>query len=119
MPADRTIEFQGRLHDLECCTSFRGFRCGYVRLPEGCRMDREIEAGSYPEFDVHGGVTWCERRLPWDPDDATGPLWIGFDCAHAGDQAHGLQGVLRSLDYVLAECEKLAGQIRERVGVEG
>lgn len=61
-------------------------------------------------FDVHGSVTYSGKseRYPV-PSDL---WWFGFDCAHSGDCSQGgSDGVLRSLDYCISECESLASQI--------
>lgn len=65
-------------------------------------------------FDVHGGITfggWLEDE--W---------WIGFDCAHAGDATHfggcNFPGdVFRDVDYVAEECESLAQQVVDLLGL--
>ena len=61
-------------------------------------------------FDVHGGVTYSGKSDNYPvPSDL---WWFGFDCAHAGDQSYGgRDGVMRDLDYCVAECESLASQI--------
>lgn len=90
---------------------------------------------------VHGGVTYtdaCQGELchvpkPGEPDNV---WWIGFDCAHSGDQVPGLlaiekrhgwdapdhplalrtyrsHDVYRDLDYVTEETQRLAEQLRE------
>ncbi|MNZ33639.1 hypothetical protein D3C78_509910 [compost metagenome] len=87
-------------------------------------------------FDVHGGVTFADTWAR--PDDGkeretdqldTGDWWIGFDCAHSGDGSyppededgnilgypyHFSDGPVRELDYVVAECESLAMQIKTK-----
>lgn len=61
-------------------------------------------------FDVHGGITFSGKSADYPaPSDL---WWFGFDCAHSGDRSHGgSDGVMRSLDYCIAECESLASQI--------
>lgn len=67
-------------------------------------------------FDVHGGITWADNRLPWEDKTPTG-WWLGFDCAHDGDLSPGYEnrfssdGEYRDIEYVKAECESLASQI--------
>ena len=65
-------------------------------------------------IDVHGGITFDGelKDLPgW---------WFGFDCAHSGDTSIDLDeiessyptdGVARSLEYVVSECESMAKQL--------
>ncbi|CAB3952786.1 hypothetical protein [Achromobacter piechaudii] len=61
-------------------------------------------------FDVHGGVTYSGNSDTYPVQSEL--WWFGFDCAHAGDQSHGgITGVMRDLDYCVAECESLAAQI--------
>lgn len=79
-------------------------------------------------FDVHGGITFAGDRTHIEGADKE--LWFfGFDCAHAGDapepepdyrqdfyQAMGCE-VVRTLDYVVGECESLARQIIARTKI--
>ena len=67
-------------------------------------------------FDVHGGLTYSGSGETYPvPSDG---WWFGFDCAHAGDGQLGRRarfsgGPVRSQEYVMSECEKLALQIVE------
>ncbi|MGC3958128.1 MAG: hypothetical protein QM813_09380 [Verrucomicrobiota bacterium] len=92
------------------------YRCGYVLVPPEHpwfgRLYEEIEA------DVHGGLTFAGPAGTW--------AWcVGFDCAHSGDAPDpdlphyadmplrfifGQDGVIRSTEYVEAECLKLCKQ---------
>jgi hypothetical protein len=105
-----------------------GALCGYVGVPEGhpC-FGVEYDA---PGVDVHGGLTFagpcdpdrahgiCHVVEPGEPD---GVWWLGFDCAHGGDLAPAFEAALRDvlgdeyrdLDYVRAECARLAAQLAE------
>ncbi len=71
-------------------------------------------------FDVHGSLTYSGDGKFFDPEDKDGH-WFGFDCAHAGDAQieplpyFGNEGIVRSLDYVVDECESLARQIEHAV----
>ena len=60
-------------------------------------------------FDVHGGLTFSGggRGYPVESDG----WWFGFDCAHAGDLTRYSDGVERTEEYVVSECESLAAQI--------
>lgn len=101
-------------HGLRCVIGLGGVTCqnynGYVEAPSGA-------TGSDESFDVHGGVTWSEWRLPWD-EEVGDRWWIGFDTAHAGDFIPGLPcasgGTFRDIDYVRSECIRLAAQVAER-----
>ncbi len=115
-----------------------GFLCGYVRVPNDhplfeCEYMHDTPdalCGNTPEahFDVHGGITYSGFGMPgvsvarihkkdW---------WYGFDCNHAGDRGCGsgvmraflgdessLDGAIRDLSYVEAECEKLASELAD------
>lgn len=57
---------------------------------------------------VHGGVTYADS----DPLKEDKMWWIGFDCAHCDDKtSFNPNGVFRTLEYVMRECEDLAEQI--------
>lgn len=70
-------------------------------------------------FDVHGGLTYAGGD-GYPVKDSDG-WWFGFDCAHAGDGslaprfAEWRTGPVRSEEYVVGECERLARQIVEMV----
>jgi hypothetical protein len=96
-----------------------GAWCGYVGTPPGHPWrDRDLEGDGAPA--VHGGVTYqapchgdvCHVPSPGEPDDV---MWIGFDCAHAGDLIliyQGGSGVYRDVAYARGEVEQLADQVR-------
>jgi hypothetical protein len=66
-------------------------------------------------FDAHGGLTYSGSGYPVASDG----WWFGFDCAHSGDAQIDPDdrwpsgGVVRSEEYVVDECERLAAQISE------
>lgn len=114
-----------------CLLVHGSHRCGYVAVPEGHPLhgvsysaDTPVLSGESPEmrFDVHGGITFsgfADDGYPAPDSGGHKLFWYGFDCAHSGD---GLMGRLRDLssgcpvrsaDYVVAECEKLAAQLAE------
>jgi hypothetical protein len=86
-------------------------------------------------FDVHGGVTFSGSGQDGYP--VKDELWyFGFDCSHYGDGKDyagaaevGLyiqpdpffinQGVVRTKEYVEAECRRLADQLAELVTGKG
>ena len=102
-----------------------GCRCGYVKIPFGHPWHKqdydEIEA------EIHGGLTYSNfeqtsRRI------ATTPWWVGFDCCHGIDacdpdlpnelpefvmKLRNRHGVIRTQEYVEAECRRLCEQARE------
>jgi hypothetical protein len=101
-------------HGLRCVIALGGPLLrnynGYVEAPAGAN-------GSDESFDVHGGVTWSDWRLPWEEEDGE-RWWLGFDTSHAGDAVPGLSsigiettGIFRDVDYVRDECIKLASQL--------
>lgn len=79
-------------------------------------------------FDVHGSLTFSGCR------NSKTDFWLGFDCSHSGDakdptimgerelalaERYGrFDGVMRTNDYVEAECRSLARQIAEKYPVE-
>ena len=104
------------------CLAYRhpslGHWCGYVGLPDGNPMHgKHYDA---IDADVHGGLTYAYDHAPNGKPD--GRWWIGFDCAHAGDVVPGVSGIwhryrddgaYRDIDFVVAECERLARQMAD------
>lgn len=111
-----------------------GALCGYVGVAEGHPYYRK-DYSQLPDSDdgqyisVHGGLTFanhcshssdesrgiCHLPEPGEPDSV---WWLGFDCAHSGDQcpAYDREPILgyevyRTLQYVEAECASLARQL--------
>jgi hypothetical protein len=91
-------------------------RCGYV----GFNDDHWVHGAKYDYFvwvvDVHGGLTFAgDGGLTF-----TGEIselsdtvwWLGFDCAHSGDKTRWNEGIERTLDFCIEECEKLSAQIK-------
>jgi hypothetical protein len=98
--------------------------------------DVRTAGGDWP--DVHGGLTFAEADTDCGKGGEDSAWWLGFDCAHAGDAPdpelpgsevmmrhglapatldqftemydHGYRDVVRSTEYVAAECRKLADQ---------
>lgn len=107
------------------------FGKGYSEhLPIPCERHEADEYGCYEHscyehspdslIRVHGGITYSGADLEGCRE---GEWWFGFDCAHAGDLVPGLgeyrikmtrEEVLRSPEYVGAECSRLAHQLAER-----
>jgi hypothetical protein len=76
-------------------------------------------------FNVHGGITYSGGD-PEYPIPQENTWWFGYDCAHAGDakdlsvvsdkmrqieEEYPTGGVLRTLEYCIAECESLSEQL--------
>lgn len=104
---------------------------GYVNIPTSHPANRL----DYDDInvDVHGGLTYSgvmdfqhlSKEFPRLPERA---YWVGFDCAHAFDLVPAMQAfhailprdeyfttlhdTYRTIDYVRAECEKLAAQLK-------
>lgn len=95
-----------------------------------CAMGKDPDQLCSPEyvFEVHGGITFSggNGEYPVKSD----LWWFGYDCGHAGDlpepdstmgrmyAEHGFaerDGVLRTLDFCIGECESLAKQLAEVV----
>ncbi len=57
-----------------------GFRCGYVKIPEGHPWYGK-DYFDIPEVGVHGGLTYSDK----DGLEYLQGFWIGFDCAHCFD----------------------------------
>lgn len=67
-----------------------GHLCGYVALPHYHPLyGIFVHDSNYPDFDVHGGLTYgkyCRREDAIYPmEDGKPYFWIGFDCDHSGD----------------------------------
>lgn len=107
-----------------------GNLCGYVGVPAGHLLHKVDYTTLESGVDVHGWLTFsgecrendgehgiCHVPFAGRPHDV---WWFGFDCAHSFDLVPLLQGVVpllgggsvyRDLDYVKAECAKLAKQL--------
>ena len=117
-----------------------GHRCGYVGIGRYHRLFgvdygqesallKELDSplGTTPEsyFQAHGGITFAGTLK-----EHAGYWFFGFDCAHASDQPdpelltegdmvvreimlRDRGGTVRSLVYVVSECEKLAQQLND------
>jgi hypothetical protein len=94
----------------EC--SFLNYRCGYVEVP-GSSLLFGVDYSSNPPgydrsvdelIDVYGGVTYAGEMA------GKGRWFIGFDCAHGvGNPLFEV----KSLEFCVDECERLAKQIAE------
>ena len=113
-----------------------GHRCGYVGVDNNhpCFSRHSDDTGT--NFDVHGGITYTGMPYEWERHDNI--WWIGFDCAHSGDgkdfsimndenrkfyrgtsyPAMLKFGEIRTLDFVVVECNKLAEQLADMLPKE-
>lgn len=122
---DQPTQVDGEFHGLTCkiiMHTISKHYCGYVGVPK----DHPMHGKDYYMMDiyVHGGLTFSDEAY-WD--DANEELWFfGFDCSHSGDICKWMVdsgfdlsregAVWRDLDFVKAECEKLAKQLSEMKG---
>lgn len=87
-----------------------------------CASGKEDEENRTPDlvFNVHGGLTYSGCN-DYPIKDKNHLWWFGFDCGHNGDGvfegnimasfSHGCP--VRSVEYVMQECESLAGQLEK------
>ena len=119
----------------EVTKSFIGHRCGYVRLPKGHPWHgqgwEECPAA------VHGGLTFAEPDTHCGKGGEDDAWWRGFDCGHyrdAVDPALLPKGhpwhtddtlrdllsppwaTIKTTEYVVAECRRLAEQAIAAMG---
>lgn len=101
-----------------------GHRCGYVGVSAEVFADKGYDD---LDVDVHGGLTYART-------EEDGLRWYGYDCAHLGDARDPTlmdeqhremferlwdeDGVVRSLDYCITECENLATQLKQMEDAE-
>lgn len=107
-----------------------GYRCGYIRLPEG----HPWHGKHYDDVnvEVHGGLTFSEPDEECDAPGNDDAWWLGFDCAHGCDAAdyelpgdhhtfrklsgdyagprYADRGTIRTQEYVENECKSLCEQ---------
>jgi hypothetical protein len=104
-------------YEAEVLATPMGHRCGYVTVPEG----HPCAGKDYNELDVevHGGLTYALDNQ------------FGFDCAHLYDAKDPALmskeyrkiyerwprfnefSTVKTLEFCVAECEKLAAQLKE------
>lgn len=127
-----------RGYEWEVTSNRMGYRCGYVRIPPGHPWHGKDYDSVEPYPDVHGGLTFADADIDCGKDGEDNAWWLGFDCAHAGDAPdpelpggktmmrhgyapatleqfadmydQGYRDVVRSTDYVAAQCRGLAEQ---------
>lgn len=130
------VQFVDEATKLPCLAvrNHSGAWCGYVGVPP---EHKHFGKGyNDVDYDVHGGLTFadkcqpssdeshgiCHVPAPGEPDHV---WWFGFDCNHCDDFAPGMHFRLKSLghdfripgeeyrtlDYVKAQCAKLAAQL--------
>jgi len=85
-----------------------GHYCGYCRLPSRPTIETGYR-GILTYVPVHGGITYANE----DATDCT--MVYGFDCGHFDDEKNPL---LRDLDWLSAECERMAEWISEAARFE-
>ena len=123
-----TVEKEWEAFGLACVVlmTSMGHRCGYVGVPNGHRLykigydDAKRADGEW--IDVHGGLTFAGEDKGYPSEKPNTLWWFGYDCAHLGDAPDPAinpsyarlrlfreEGdTIRSLDYCVTECERLA-----------
>ncbi len=117
-----------------------GHRCGYVGVPKAHPLYGVSYSEHETSFEVHGGLTYSSDGEGGYPTESDGVWWFGFDCGHAGDAkdpnlmddstkdnicrifSEGFdvgRGVVRTLEYVIPECQSLAAQLHAITCKEG
>lgn len=97
-----------------------GHWCGYVAVPPSHKAHGR---GIYDvDVNVHGGLTYarpCQGAICHvpKPGESDSVWWLGFDCAHYYDASptrppSSLGESYRTLNYVCAETESLARQLK-------
>lgn len=118
-----------------------GHRCGYVGVPkEHDLYCQYMDFDAVEMLDVHGGITYASDGLGTYHVESD-LWWFGFDCAHYMDindfdaalkafddpetqrslmiyksvqeQYPDKHGVIRTLDYCIEQCKRLAEQLKE------
>jgi len=87
--------------------------CGYVVITSDNKLFGLDYDNIYSKVNisVHGGLTYS--------DEGEGGWIIGFDCAHLGDfcPAFSYDGIYRTKEFVISECESLAESVSEFSGI--
>lgn len=103
----------------------KSHRCGYVGLPRpGFAIDPQWNTiQDLQNFSVHGGITYAKYQHPNSGTATPHMAWVGFDCHHLNDAEiepdPAYRGfaymdgdrIVRSLEFVVNECEQLAPQV--------
>ena len=101
-----------------CFDGVDSHRCGYVAVEKTHPLYGEPYDQHY-DLKVHGGLTYARGGDSYPVVCGEGVWWFGFDAAHFGDGSmnprmreyrDGMAPV-RSLSYMMDECESLAAQI--------
>jgi hypothetical protein len=123
-PWDQELDSaEGTAHGLPWAIqrNYIGALCGYVGVPDshplfGKDFNFLLSTINQPEpqpldclLSCHGGITYASKSA------VNGYWWFGFDCAHAFDitplDNNNAIGEYRDMQYVKAECEKLANKL--------
>ena len=80
--------------------------CGYIQVPNEAPFNVLDLRDHEDKWYCHGGVTYTGNLLRQDD------LWIGFDCAHAGDATRWAPewGIKRTPEFVMDEINHLSTQ---------
>jgi hypothetical protein len=132
------IFYESHEHKLEHTSNYKGYdyvvighkyghRCGYVKIPKSHQLFETSESKIYelyPNLSVHGGITFMDYMKGKNSKT----YCIGFDAGHCCDakdpsllsekykdlfSSKFLEyGEIRTLEYMISECESLIDQIR-------
>jgi hypothetical protein len=127
------IQFMDAETGLPCLivrADHHGALCGYVGISEGHPYFSSSYDNHY-DLEAHGGLTFSDFCVESDKEHGICHIpgegepdrvyWLGFDCAHSGDfcpaysdwsSFRGKEERYRTLDYVRAECARLARQLK-------
>lgn len=124
------VQWRDEITSLPCLIrrGASGALCGYVGIgPNHPYYSSRGTSILDDLLNVHGGITFFSTcggdELGFCPifseDQEETTRWVGFDCAHADDLIPGYScsnGTYRDIDYVSAEVQRLAVQLRAVAG---
>lgn len=118
-----------------------GHRCGYVGVPKEHNLYcQSYDFDTVEPLAVHGGITYSGGGIESEYPVESDLWWFGFDCAHYMDlndfdaalktfddpetqrsllsykyicEQYPDGGVVRTLEYCIEQCKKLAEQLKE------
>jgi hypothetical protein len=84
-----------------------GNLCGYIQLPNGHEFEGKDIFSDEVSIEVHGSLSYLEL-------EKDGHYWMGFDCAHSGDIAPGLEAFKLQDEISRKIEEKRSEWLKER-----
>ena len=96
-----------------------GAFCGYIAIPQSKGFEALDLGRLQNALSCHGGITYADSDSPVGDELNCGyavSMWLGFDCAHSGDQVPisgmvGSSGTYRNVTYVIQQLHDLVVQI--------